>query len=238
MKVIIVEDEYTIALDTELKLQANGFEVIGIAHDFNSLIDLISEDTPDVILMDINLGENISGIEIAQKIKKIIQVPIVFLSAYSNTEIVDAAFKTKPYGYLVKPYKIEDLIIAIKLAHSKWLSHQEIGRIDEASSTDKKVFIQSGNKLISVELNDILFVQALDNYSIIQTVKEKVIVSAYLSNLSQKLSGDNFFQVHRSYIVNLDRINTVDGNTIYIDKFEIPVSRSNKPLFLARLKVL
>ena len=70
LKIIITEDEFPIALDTEMKLTQKGYQVIGIAQDFGSLIDLITEDTPDVILMDINLGKGGNGIEIAKKLKK------------------------------------------------------------------------------------------------------------------------------------------------------------------------
>jgi len=238
LKIIIVEDEFPIALDTEMKLTEKGFQVLGIANSFASLMEIIAEDTPDVILMDINLGDSGNGIEIAKKLKKIVAVPIVFLSAYSNQEVVTAALETEPFGYLVKPYKIEDLTIAIQVARSQWLNKLQVSEFKQDLQETDSVYIQSGTKLVKIEINDILFLQALDNYSIIQTEKNKVVVSSYLSQLAEKFSSKNFCQVHRSYVINLKNISSIDGNVAYTGKFEIPISRSNKQELLSRLKLV
>lgn len=240
MKVIIVEDEYPIALDTELKLGNEGFHVLGIARDFASLMEIIAEETPDIILMDINLGPGGDGIEIARKLRKILYVPIVFLSAYSNPEVVAAALETEPFGYLVKPYKLEDLVIAIRLARSQWLARMAVSEIksQEDDASNEYVYVQSGTKLVKLDVREILFLQALDNYAIIQTATQKIVVNSYLSQLAEKFSGQDFFQVHRSYVVNMKRIDSIDGNTIYTGKFEIPVSRSNKAEFMSKLKLV
>ncbi len=239
LKIIIVEDEFPIAMDTELKLNAKGYTVLGIAKDFAELMELMAEDTPDIILLDINLGEGGSGIDIAKKLKKIISVPFVFLSAYSNPDIVTEALTTEPFGYLVKPYKIEDLDIAIKLARSQWLNKLSVTNISTEHKVDEALYVQSGSKLVRIEVKDILFLQALDNYSIIQTAKGKTVVSSYLSQLAENFSTNkDFFQVHRSYVVNLKNIQSIDGNTAYTDKFEVPISRANKADLMSRLKLV
>lgn len=239
-RVIIVEDEYPIALDTETKLTSRGYEVLGIAKNFVTLMDLIAEDTPDIILLDINLGGGGDGIEIAKKLKKIISVPFVFLSAYSNPEIVKAALDTEPFGYLVKPYKIEDLVVNIELARTQWINKLSVTQLNTEEQQDEQaVFVQNGSKVVRIEINDILFLQALDNYSIIQTTKGKTVVSSYLSQLFGRFSSNkNFVQVHRSYVINLKKISSIDGNTIHIDKFEIPISRANKTELMGRLNPL
>lgn len=239
LKIIIVEDEFPIALDTEMKLTTRGYEVLGIAKDFSSLMELIAEDTPDVLLLDINLGNGDDGIKIAQKLKKILSVPVVFLSAYSNPEVVSAALDTEPFGYLVKPYKIEDLVIALELARKNWLKKLEITNIQPEQKESGTVFVQNGSKIIKIETSEILFLQALDNYSIIQTHSNKTIVSSYLSQLFANFSSNpDFFQVHRSYVINLKKINSINGNMAMIDKFEIPISRNHKNELLSKLKML
>ena len=238
MNVILVEDEYTIALDTELKLTAKGYKILGIATDFASLMEIIAEETPDIILMDINLGSGGSGVEIAKKLKKILFVPIVFLSAYSNPEVVSAALETEPFGYLVKPYKTEDLVIAMQLARQQWLAKMSVSELHPIQEQSGSVYVQSGSKLVKVDLGEILFLQALDNYAIIQTERNKLVVSSYLSQLAEKFPPQDFFQVHRSYVVNLKKINSIEGNTVYIGKYEIPISRSNKQAFLTTLKLV
>lgn len=238
MKIIIVEDEFAIAMDTEMKLNAAGHSVIGIAQDFTSLMELIAEETPDIILMDINLGEGGNGIDIAKKLKKIVQVPVVFLSAYSNPEVVSEALEAEPFGYLVKPYKVEDLLLTIQVARSQWLSKLNLSEIKKDEVFRDSFYVQSGSKLIKIENSEVLFLQALDNYSIIQTTKNKIVVSSYLSQLAEKFNSPDFFQVHRSYVVNLRNIESIDGNTIYTGKFEIPVSRSNKAGLMSKLNLV
>ena len=239
LKIIITEDEFPIALDTEMKLTQKGYQVIGIAQDFGSLIDLITEDTPDVILMDINLGKGGNGIEIAKKLKKIVAVPIVFLSAYSNPEVVEAALETEPFGYLVKPYKIEDLTIALELARKQWLKKLQISMLTPEKKEEESVFVQNGSKITKINISEIIFLQALDNYSIIQTETNKTVVSSYLSQLFSNFSScSDFMQIHRSYVINLKKIKSINGNMAMLQNFEIPISRSHKNELLGKLKLV
>lgn len=239
LKIIITEDEFPIALDTEMKLTQKGYQVIGIAQDFGSLIDLITEDTPDVILMDINLGKGGNGIEIAKKLKKIVAVPIVFLSAYSNPEVVEAALETEPFGYLVKPYKIEDLTIALELARKQWLKKLQISMLTPEKKEEESVFVQNGSKITKINISEIIFLQALDNYSIIQTETNKTVVSSYLSQLFSHFSScSDFLQIHRSYVINLKKIKSINGNMAMLQNFEIPISRSHKNELLGKLKLV
>lgn len=238
MKILIVEDEFPIALNTELQLKEKGYEVIGIANDLNSIISIITEETPDIILMDINLQDGGNGIEISKKLKRILHAPIVFLSAYSEPHIVQEALETEPFGYLVKPYKIEDLIITIQMARNNWIKKLEEGAQLKEQKQDEFIFVQSGTKVIKMQFNEILFLQALDNYSIIQTAKNKIIVSSYLSSLAQKINHPSLIQTHRSYYVNKDNIELVNGNTVHIGNFEIPISRSHKQEFIAQLNLI
>ena len=235
---LIVEDEFAIAMNTELQLKTKGYEVIGIANDFNSIISIITEDTPDLILMDINLGDGGNGIDIARKLKKFFHVPVVFLSAYSDNQTVSDALETEPFGYLVKPYKIEDLDIAIKIARNNWIQKLEDTAQLHEHKKDEFIFLQSGSKVVKTRYEEILFLQALDNYTIIQTKNNKIIVSDYLSGITKKINHPSLLQTHRSYYVNKENIDSVNGNTVYIGNFEIPISRSNRQDFLDRLKLI
>lgn len=236
MKILIVEDEFTIALNTEMMLKENGHSVIGITDNLTDVLSLIVEEIPDVILMDINLGEGDSGIDIARKLKKIIQVPIIFLSAYSDTKTVTEALGERPFGYLVKPYKKEDLLIAIQVAKTNWLASVEtVQDFQKDDSSSEYIFIQDGSKVIKLHLEDLLFLQAMDNYTIVQTSKEKIIVSSYLSVIAEKFNLPFLVQNHRSYYVNINNINYIDGNMIHIANFKIPISRSFRQNFIDRL---
>lgn len=118
-KILIVEDEAIVALSIKMEVQKLDCIVIGMASTEEEVFDIIKNDIPDIILMDINLGENENGIDIINKIKKTQDIPVLYLTAFSDDETMTEAFATNPLGYMVKPFKEQDLKIHIQLAKQK-----------------------------------------------------------------------------------------------------------------------
>jgi DNA-binding NtrC family response regulator len=112
-KILIVEDEIVTARSLEKSLQFMGFEVVGIAADYNRGIDLALEEKPDLVLLDIRIKGEYDGITLAQRIQAHADIPIIYLTAHADTETVTRAVHTRPYNYLVKPYTDEQLNEAI-----------------------------------------------------------------------------------------------------------------------------
>ena len=108
-KILIVEDETIVALDTKSTLTKLGYEVIDIVTNYDDAISSFLDKKPDIILMDIFLNNSLSGIEISKKINEISNTPIIYMSAYCDDEILSQAAKTEPFGYLVKPFNRNDL---------------------------------------------------------------------------------------------------------------------------------
>lgn len=109
IKILIVEDETIVALDTKSTLIKLNYEVIDIVTNYDDALLSFSNNKPDVILMDIFLNNSLSGIEISKKINENNKTPIIFMSAYCDDEILLEAAKTEPFGYLVKPFSRNDL---------------------------------------------------------------------------------------------------------------------------------
>ena len=118
-KILIVEDEAIVALSIKMEVQKLDCIVIGMASTEEEVFNIIKNDIPDIILMDINLGENENGIDIINKIKKTQDIPVLYLTAFSDDETMTEAFATNPLGYMVKPFKEQDLKIHIQLAKHK-----------------------------------------------------------------------------------------------------------------------
>ena len=118
-KILIVEDETIVALDTKSTLIKLGYEVIDIVTNYDEAVSSFSNNKPDIILMDIYLNHSLSGIEISKKINKISNTPIIFMSAYCDDEILSQAAKTEPFGYLVKPFNRNDLKSMLNMATYK-----------------------------------------------------------------------------------------------------------------------
>ncbi|MGL5034953.1 MAG: helix-turn-helix domain-containing protein [Microcystaceae cyanobacterium] len=118
-QVLIVEDERLVAQHIAQLLRNNGYEVCGIASEAETALKKIVEFYPDLILLDIRIRGNIDGIEIAEQVQFLYDIPVVYLTAFSDADTLERAQATKPSGYVVKPFRREQLLssIAITLAN-------------------------------------------------------------------------------------------------------------------------
>ncbi|HNR16689.1 MAG TPA: response regulator [Chitinophagaceae bacterium] len=118
IKVLLVEDEPVIAENVSLYLDNNDFEVSGIAYDSEEAMDQLKLNTPDAIILDINLESDKDGIDIAGYINAVYQLPFVFLTSYSDKVTLERAKKVKPSGYIVKPFNEKTLLASLEIAIS------------------------------------------------------------------------------------------------------------------------
>ena len=109
MKILIIEDEAIVALDIKRILTNLGQEVINTVFSFDEALKSIKENRPELIFSDINLGKGKDGIELIETIQKDDFIPVIYLTAYSDEETIERAIKTNPLGYILKPFKKEDI---------------------------------------------------------------------------------------------------------------------------------
>lgn len=117
-KILIVEDEPVIAENISLYLDNNDFEVSGIAYDTVDALDQLKNNTPDAVILDINLESEKDGIDIAAHINKNYQLPFLFLTSYSDKSTLERAKKVKPDGYIVKPFNERTILASLEIAIS------------------------------------------------------------------------------------------------------------------------
>jgi PAS domain S-box-containing protein len=115
IKILIVEDEAIVAMDIRNRLELLGYTIPGIASSGEQAIKMTAETCPDLVLMDIMLGDGIDGIEAAELIHKRTDIPIIFLSAYADEKILSRAKITKPFAYILKPFEERELHYAIEI---------------------------------------------------------------------------------------------------------------------------
>jgi len=242
--VLIVEDEFSIALDIEINLTKMGFNVIGIVDSFESCSEFLKSQLPSVVLMDINISGKVSGIEVAKWIKKYYELPVVFLTALSDEKTLEKILETESFGYLTKPYKEKDLFhtlrIAIKnhsiLCEARKETHEFTTKNSQLSYSDN-IFIKYKNKLVSIRLKDIFFLEAFENYTQLVSENKKWIINGFLKDIEPKLPNE-FLRVHRSFIVNLDKIDRIEDNFIVILQNNIPIGRSYKSELSKKINII
>jgi two-component system, response regulator PdtaR len=115
-RILVVEDENLTALEIQSKLKLWGYEVADTVSSGEDAVEKALELKPDLILMDIVLKGDITGVDAAKTIKESLNIPIIYLTAYSNDEIFQGAKITRPYAYLIKPFEEKELKFAIEMA--------------------------------------------------------------------------------------------------------------------------
>lgn len=125
IKILIVEDELIVAHSLREALQSDGYEVLSVVDSADSATRALQKTTPDLVLLDITLKGSIDGIALGQEIQQKYRIPIVYLTAYSDPETLERAKKTHPYGYLLKPYRVQELKIAIEIALHRYRSDSD-----------------------------------------------------------------------------------------------------------------
>jgi PAS domain S-box-containing protein len=125
--ILIVEDEGVVALSIQAALKKMGYKVIGIAMTGNEAIALATQHKPDVILMDIHIKGDMDGIQTTEKLNQILDIPVIFLTAYADDETVSRAMKTRSHSYLVKPYNPRELYSNIEFAIYKRRMRSRLG---------------------------------------------------------------------------------------------------------------
>lgn len=115
-RVLVVEDEPIVAKNLERRLAELGYEVAGSAASGEDALELAERTQPDVVLMDIHLAGALDGTEAARRVWQRLQIPVVYVTAYADADTLEEAKATEPYGYVVKPFRPEQVHAAIQLA--------------------------------------------------------------------------------------------------------------------------
>jgi PAS domain S-box-containing protein len=128
INILIVEDEKLIALSLKRNLTDDGINVLAIADEGNMALELIRELKPDLVLMDVMIKGDLTGVDISEKIREFSSVPIIFTSAVTTDDILTRAKAVRPYGYLVKPVNYDELKVSVEIAVSNYKYEQELSR--------------------------------------------------------------------------------------------------------------
>lgn len=224
VKVYIVEDEIIVAKDLESILKSNGYEVVGISDSAEDFLKKIDEANPDIILMDIMLKGEMSGIEAAKKIREQYDLPVIFLTAYGDEKTVEKAKDSFPYGYIIKPFRERELITTIEIALNKYKADVDLKKERDllyniATSKDEQdcIFVRADYRLNKINFKDIYYVEALKDYVVINTNDNMYTVHSTMKEMQKILPAKDFVRVHRSYIVRIDKIYSIKYPDIVIE---------------------
>lgn len=223
---IIVDDEPLARELVALYIsRLSNWMVVAQCRSVAEAYEALYQNSVDVIFLDINMPDK-TGIDFLSNLKN--PPHVVFTTAYA--EYAAKAFDLKAVDYLVKPIT-ED---RFREAVSKVEGLQHTSPASTIQETDH-VFLKQDNRLVKVLFDDILYVEALKDFSKVFLKEKAMLISAHLKMMEDLLPANRFLRVHRSYMVALDKISALQGNVVEIGKHQIPVGTTYKEELMKRL---
>ena len=229
-RILMVEDDMSIAANISLQLSKLGYEVTGIESRGEDAVNHAIENRPDIILMDIQLKGNINGIEAAKQIQEKLDIPLIYLTANSDESSFQKAKETRPYAFITKPFNKLNLERTIELVIEKVSSetHETIEENTLTDCLDDRIFIRNNGKLIKLMLDEILYIEADRNYCNIVAESQNYLIVSPLNTFCQKVESKDFLRVHRSFVVNIKKLDAVADSYLEIKRKVIPISKMYK----------
>ena len=240
IRILIVEDEFVTMDLLRDYLEESGYEVSGDAMSADEAIAILEKGDTDFAMLDINIKGDKDGIWLAEQINQKYKIPFIFLTAFSDAPTVKAAARTKPYGYLVKPFTQADIFTTIEIALNNYNDNKtepESVKKDSEVQTNDTIFVKNNLVFKKMFIKDIQYVQAFKNYLELNFADGRHIIRSTLVDFQKVLPQEHFIQTHRSYIVNINYLVKMGGDFVVIDKTEVPISRGFKDAVLKKLNI-
>jgi DNA-binding LytR/AlgR family response regulator len=225
LKCLIADDEplaHTLLANYISRLKT--LSVVGNAYNAFEVMDFLSENDVDILFLDINMPD-MTGLEM---LKTLSNPPMVILTtAYSEHSL--EAFDLGVMDYLLKPIKFDRFLKAVnriidlkKTNRDPSVFPSEITEKTEKSTPDF-MFIKDGTTNYKINFNDLLYIQAYGNFAKLYLIQQTLMVSMTMKQLEKDLPEQLFTRVHKSYIVNIQKVSKIEGNFVFIEKVVVPI---------------
>lgn len=246
LRILIVEDEELYADKLEFLVEKLGYELQALVDNSTDAINQVKTKVPDLILMDVHISGEHDGIELTAMIhREFGDIPVIFITSMRDDLTFNRAARNKPIAFLTKPFDNLQLQRTIELVYRQLAERENIANeptvvkdsdaIDADSSWGdilfrEEFFIKTRQKLVKVSINDVVFLEADGHYCQIHTEASKYLVRLSMSNLMKRLPQELFFQTHRSFLVNLKKVSSVDlqESVVMLGKKQVALSKRNR----------
>lgn len=237
INILIVEDTPQESNALTKVLQANNYNIVGVATTFKNALEMFYNHKVDIVVIDIFLNGNPDGISFAETINITPDAtkPFVFLTSSTDRKIFERAKLTQPFSYLMKPFNELEILYALEMAFEKFYAQPDAFLNDEENTiiSAEHLFIKKGKSLKKVLLKDILHIEVEEKYCNIITEKEKFVILISLTKIQKLLDPTLFKRTHRNYIVNIEKITEIipaDNLIIMSGNYKVTLSDSYKDI--------
>jgi DNA-binding LytR/AlgR family response regulator len=227
MKCLIVDDdEMSRNVVKHFVEKTKSLELIGICSDGLEASSILHNTDVDILFLDIEMP-GMSGYDLIKSMTNPAEIILITAKAEHAVE----AFEYNVTDYLLKPITYQRFLQAI------FRVQENMGGV-KGKMKAKELFVRSESKVVKVNFDDILYIEALADYIMIITANNKYIVHSTMKGFQNRLPEDQFTRVHRSYIINKDKIDTIENLFVVISKKYLPIGASYKDDFLSSLNML
>jgi len=231
LRTIAIDDEpLALSLLSDYISKTPFLELIGKFDNPLDAIEFLRKEPVDLILVDIQMPD-LTGTEFVRSLE--ISPKVIFTTAYPQYAI--EGFKLNAIDYLLKPFSYDEFLKAVQKAYKQ--AELEAGAATTVEANNQFLFLKSEYKIRRINFNDILYIEGLKDYIkvFIKGEPKPILSLNSIKALEQKLPEDRFMRVHRSFIVNLEQIDTIERSRIVFGKEYIPISDQYKEKFQAYL---
>lgn len=238
IKIGVIEDEVITADSLCSTLRQLGYEVTEPAASYAEALVMIEEEKPDLLLLDIQIKGKRDGIELAMKINESHRVPFIFLTANADEGTVQRAKHAAPGAYLLKPFTRDNLYTAIEICLYNTFE-RSFSSSQQASDhlVADALFIKEGTAFHKVKFSDVLYLESEHVYVQIHTLERKYLVRTSMQDYLPHFDEAKFFRIHRSYVINLEHLQTVTTEYVVINGVGLPLAKTYQEELFARLKI-
>lgn len=220
-KIFIIESNIWYAKNITKMLEMYGYQVVGVRDNATEAFQVLKENPQiELVLMDILINGEENGIDLAKLIRKNFELPIVYNTRLSDDDSFNKAYETRPDGYIIKPFSIENLDVTIKLALKNFQQ-----KFQETAKSNVRIPVRDKGCLVLLEPKDIILAKADGLYTKIVTPKKPYIARGILKSFEAKLVENGFIRVHKSYLINVNFIESFNSKKLLINNDYIPIRR-------------
>ena len=226
LRCIVTDDEPMARKGLQGYIEKIDFlELVAVCENALELNSVLKQQQADLLFLDIEMPY-MTGIELMKSLPS--PPKVIFTTAYDKYAI--QGFELEVLDYLLKPISFERFFKAANKAYE----HFKMSAAAAPSEPDH-LFVKADNKLEKIRFDEILFIEALENYIGIYTAGKKIITHSTMKALQEKLPSQRFIQPHKSYIVAVDKINSIEGNVLHIQQYQVPISKYLKEEVMERI---
>jgi DNA-binding LytR/AlgR family response regulator len=243
LSVLLVEDDVSAALDVEMLLDEMGLKLAAKMDNSEDALKYIYNEQPDLIIMDVELKGEKSGMDLAKEITHL-RIPIIFTTSFKDKTIFEASKSVNSIGYLVKPFDKLSLQSIMEQAAKTIFPDDALETatnvVGSGTILSDTLLVKHGTLLYPVRFNDIYYIQGEGNYCSIHTECRKYMVKLSLRKILEALPSAEFVPVHKSFIVRLNKVSAVDvgSGKLTVGKDTLPLGRNFKNSFLECFNIL